>query len=174
MTTNEALVERVARAICAANHENPDEATGGHPPSFDSAPTWTLYKGDATAAIAALTPPAAEGEVVAYLKEWISDGEPRSRVDRKSDHERWLGAYFPTVTPLYRLAHAAPKVAGVEMVEGVPVRKLLDSMTTDYVRMMRTTLAAIETGRNEPLMVVRDQIRNALAAAPSAPGSGEG
>ena len=163
-------VERVARKICAADNRDPDAI---HPPGLGQ-PQWTHSVRAARAAIAALTPPAAEGEegdieianraVEANL---LPDGTPA-----------WgtANAYACArdAAKMSRLALSAPKVAGVEMVEGVPVRKLLDSMTADYVRMMRTTLAAIETGRNEPLMVVRDQILNVLAAAPSAPDSGEG
>jgi hypothetical protein len=42
-------VERVARAICAENGEDPDDCR-------DGAPLWELYKGDARAAIAAMRP----------------------------------------------------------------------------------------------------------------------
>ncbi|WP_394658557.1 hypothetical protein [uncultured Novosphingobium sp.] len=49
----------------------------------------------------ALMRDAAVGEVVAWLKEWCIDGEPRSRVDRYEKCEPWLASLNPKLTPLY-------------------------------------------------------------------------
>ena len=171
MMTNEALVERVhcelESALCA--------------------PDWPSSLAHVHAAIAALTPPAAEGEIVAYLKEWIFEGEPRSRLDRKADHAPWLDAYSPTVTPLVRLAHAAPKVAGDSSdllllraalcFSGFAGEGLCVEGFEDPADLYMEIARALDLEEADDIVLrahIAVEQSRFLAAAPSAPGSGEG
>lgn len=79
------------------------------------APMNTTKFHQAIAAIdAALSAPVAQGEPVAWLKEWDSVGHARMgmrRVDLTPECETWLANMFPRITPLYAApapAHAAP------------------------------------------------------------------
>jgi hypothetical protein len=57
----------------------------------------------------------AQGEPVAWLKEWSSVGNARTgmrRVDLTPDCETWLANMFPTITPLYAAPQPAAKAQG--------------------------------------------------------------
>lgn len=192
MTTNEALVERVK----CEHIETLQWLSGQYLPGGPR-DVWGAIR----AAIAALTPPAAEGEVHWLIErrcsppmwtQWhpASFGSLTRDVDHAHRYPTKRAAQealrlMPSVPEIraefyvaehmwvdaaHRLAHAAPKVAGVPdgyaLVPREPTEAMLDAATD-------VPMVALGNGqyRDPPPCYVWSAM---LAAAPSAPGSGEG
>ena len=161
MTTNEALVER-ARAVLVANIEGaidwedvddlgsltPDEAIG------------------AMLAFAALTPPAAEGDVTqAAFTEGLWAGW-RSGLAGEQMDDVYAAKSWSASDASAHLAHAAPKVAGVPT---CPTCTLTD------VSLERTCHNSSCAEYALPVTVYEGwPVPKPFSAAPSAPDSGEG
>ena len=155
MTTNEALVERVASLIGDSIEQRYGIAVSAS------------HMTEIATAIAALTPPAAEGEVtrgdrvtIKNEREVYGDGTV-TLVEGDWVEVAWdkdPRVMWSFADDIERLAHAAPKVAGMEE---AALRHIADA---DPGAQSDQSLA------HEMAAVARQ----ALAAAPSAPGSGEG
>ena len=141
MTTNEALIERLrieADAIDAYSY---------------SAAAIMLNAADA---IEALTPPAAEGDVTqAAFTEGLWAGW-RSGLAGEQMDDVYAAKSWSASDASAHLAHAAPKVAGVEK---AALREI-----ADMTKKQQLPITA----------QIHEIAKAALAAAPSAPGSGEG
>ena len=175
MTTNEALIERVARAIGEAHFRDEGYGASALPKMIEDC--WPNFSKQARAAIAALTPPAAaEGEVT-QAQELVSVMEGMWEMMRHAPdcgpgctcNYEPLAARARDLLP-FRLAHAAPKVAGVGdgyvLVPREPTEAMVD-------RFVSRALCVSVHGEGGWSNYAREQSRF-LAAAPSAPGSGEG
>ena len=156
------LIERVAR-LCA-------EGAGDDFDAFGQYWAETHYAETARQIIAALTPPAAEGEVTDGIEAFQHDDARELGLLYNHYHDDRVQFtrhnMLVAIAHGRRLAHAAPKVAGVEeAARALYEHWIAENIEDDWMGWER--LPGKETWRS--------RARAALsAAAPSAPGSGEG
>ena len=159
------LIERVAR-LCA-------EGAGDDFDAFGQYWAETHYAETARQIIAALTPPAAEGEVTDGIEAFQHDDARELGLLYNHYHDDRVQFtrhnMLVAIAHGRRLAHAAPKVAGESdgyvLVPREPTEAMLDASST-----------AMLFGKwgDNPRRDRAAWYRAMIAAAPSAPGSGEG